>query len=115
VFINNRELHPVDIVAIQSTTGLLVPCVPSRWWQDAYGNLGLEGNPTPVQNLFYPQMVAATPPTQPSMLPVDQLHAPPYAVASVVVPSSYVLSLSLFLPASIAMVIHHTFECVHRQ
>jgi hypothetical protein len=48
VFINGRELHPVDV---QNLTALLrMPVQQGRWWVDAQGNCGLEGGP-PLFNL----------------------------------------------------------------
>jgi hypothetical protein len=42
VFINGRELHPVDVVGLQQLIGQVWP---GRWWVDAQGNYGLEGGP----------------------------------------------------------------------
>ncbi|MFT3712840.1 MAG: hypothetical protein QM817_34745 [Archangium sp.] len=48
VFINGRELHPVDVMNL---TALLQTQVQrGRWWVDAQGNCGLEGGP-PLFNL----------------------------------------------------------------
>ena len=41
VFINGRELHPVDVLGLRQFTVVL----PGRWWVDAYGNGGPEGGP----------------------------------------------------------------------
>jgi hypothetical protein len=48
VFINRRELHPLDV---QRLAALLGPVYPGRYWVDAYGNAGLEGGP-PLLNLY---------------------------------------------------------------
>ncbi|MBI1853534.1 MAG: hypothetical protein HYR85_24625 [Planctomycetes bacterium] len=47
VFVNGRDLHPVDVAALSQ----LVPVVPGRYWVDAFGNVGYEGNPTILCNL----------------------------------------------------------------
>jgi hypothetical protein len=47
VFINGRELHPLDVAALQRITLVL----PGRYWVDAMGNCGYEGNPAPFLNL----------------------------------------------------------------
>lgn len=41
VFINGRELHPMDVAGL-SRVGQVVP---GRYWWDAAGNVGLEGRP----------------------------------------------------------------------
>jgi hypothetical protein len=41
VVINGRELHMLDVVALQR----LVPVVPGRYWVDVHGNFGFEGGP----------------------------------------------------------------------
>ncbi len=41
VFINGRELNPVDVQRLQQIT----PVVAGRYWMDAQGNGGLEGQP----------------------------------------------------------------------
>jgi hypothetical protein len=41
VFINGRELHLLDVVALQQIT----PVYQGRYWVDAQGNIGLEGGP----------------------------------------------------------------------
>jgi hypothetical protein len=41
VFINGRELHPLDVLALQSCS----PVYPGRYWVDASGNGGMEGGP----------------------------------------------------------------------
>ncbi len=48
VWINGRELHPVDV---QVLTSLLGRVVQSRWWVDALGNAGQDGGPA-VMNLI---------------------------------------------------------------
>ena len=47
VFMNGREVHPVDVAGFQELVGAVLP---GRWWVDASGNYGLEGGP-PVGNL----------------------------------------------------------------
>jgi hypothetical protein len=47
VFINGRELHAMDVAGLQTLT----PVLPGRYWVDALGNCGYEGNPTPIMNL----------------------------------------------------------------
>ena len=47
VFVNGRELHPMDVMMMQQLVGQVWP---GRWWVDAQGNFGLEGGP-PVGNL----------------------------------------------------------------
>lgn len=47
VFINGRQIHPVDVSALQQITAVL----PGHYWVDATGNCGFEGNPTPLANL----------------------------------------------------------------
>ena len=47
VFVNGRELHALDVLALQQ----LGPVYPGRYWVDAYGNCGFEGGPAFV-NLF---------------------------------------------------------------
>ncbi len=41
VFINGRELHPLDVLALQR----LGPVLQGRYWVDAAGNGGVEGGP----------------------------------------------------------------------
>jgi hypothetical protein len=40
VFVNGRELHPVDVAGLQQIIGAVTP---GRWWVDAAGNYGPEG------------------------------------------------------------------------
>lgn len=40
VFINGRELHPMDVALLQQLVGQVYP---GRWWVDGQGNFGLEG------------------------------------------------------------------------
>jgi hypothetical protein len=47
VFVNGRELHPLDVAALQRITIVQ----PGRYWVDERGNCGYEGNPTPILNL----------------------------------------------------------------
>lgn len=44
VFINGRELHPLDVMALQQ----LGPVYPGRYWMDAMGNVGFDGGPALV-------------------------------------------------------------------
>jgi hypothetical protein len=41
VFINGRQLHRVDVARLSQ----IGPVFPGRCWMDAYGNIGLEGQP----------------------------------------------------------------------
>ena len=47
VFINGRELHPVDVQGLRAMLGQVVP---GRYWVDAMGNAGYEGGPA-IMNL----------------------------------------------------------------
>jgi hypothetical protein len=47
VFVNGREVHPVDVAGFRELVGAVLP---GRWWVDASGNYGLEGGP-PMGNL----------------------------------------------------------------
>jgi hypothetical protein len=47
VFINGREIHPMDLQALCQ----LIPVGPGRYWVDAWGNAGYEGMPA-VVNLW---------------------------------------------------------------
>ena len=40
IFINGRELHPIDR---QTLVAMFGTAIPGRYWLDAYGNLGVEG------------------------------------------------------------------------
>ena len=48
VFVNGRELHPIDVLQLQRIIGQVLP---GRWWVDAQGNYGMEGGP-PIGNLM---------------------------------------------------------------
>jgi len=48
VFVNGRELHPLDVSGLQQLIGQVWP---GRWWVDAQGNYGVEGGP-PLGNLI---------------------------------------------------------------
>jgi hypothetical protein len=48
VFINGREIHPIDVAGLQQLTGVVLP---GRYWVNALGFCGYEGNPTPILNL----------------------------------------------------------------
>jgi len=47
VFINGRELHAMDVAGLQTITAV----IPGRYWVDARGLCGYEGNPAPIMNL----------------------------------------------------------------
>ena len=47
IFINGREIHPLDRMALQQIFGTTIP---GRYWLDAQGNLGPEGGPA-IANL----------------------------------------------------------------
>ncbi len=47
VFINGRELHPIDVAGLRELLGTVLP---GRWWVNAQGYYGQEGGP-PVGNL----------------------------------------------------------------
>jgi hypothetical protein len=47
MWINGRELHPVDVQVMTSIFGRVIP---GRWWVDAQGNAGQDGGPA-VMNL----------------------------------------------------------------
>ncbi len=47
VFINGRELHPLDVQGLQSLVG---PVAPGRYWLDGQGYAGYEGGPA-IANL----------------------------------------------------------------
>jgi hypothetical protein len=47
VFINGRELHVMDVRALQQITIV----IPGRYWCDAMGNIGFEGGPA-LANLW---------------------------------------------------------------
>jgi hypothetical protein len=49
VFVNGRQLHYQDCVALTVATGS--PCIPGRYWVDALGNCGLEGSSIPMFNI----------------------------------------------------------------
>ncbi len=50
VFINGRELPEADVLFLEWI--LLVSRVQGRYWQDALGNIGYEGDPNPLVNLY---------------------------------------------------------------
>ncbi len=45
VFINGRELHPIDIKVLVAIYG---QALPGRWWVDGQGNAGPEGGPMQI-------------------------------------------------------------------
>src|SRR5258705_12850412 len=46
VFIDGRELHPHDVAGLQQITAV----IPGRYWGNALGFCGHEGNPMPLVN-----------------------------------------------------------------
>jgi hypothetical protein len=54
VFVNGRQLHTYDVMALQR----LGPVLPGRYWVDAHGNCGFEGGPA-FANLRAAAMQAA--------------------------------------------------------
>jgi len=48
VFINGREIHSMDVSALQ---GMGVTVLPGSWWVNADGTYGMEGSPFPLGNL----------------------------------------------------------------
>src|SRR5215468_7279393 len=48
VFVNGRELHPIDLQRLQALVG---PVPRGRYWVDAQGNAGPEGGPA-IVNLY---------------------------------------------------------------
>jgi hypothetical protein len=48
VFINGREIHPMDCAGLQA---IGVTAVPGRWWVAADGSYGMQGIPLPIGNL----------------------------------------------------------------
>ncbi|MBA2542158.1 MAG: hypothetical protein H0V17_21135 [Deltaproteobacteria bacterium] len=57
VFVNGRELHPVDIKVLYSIYGQVVP---GRWWVDGQGNAGQEGGPALINLVQIAQQRAAS-------------------------------------------------------
>jgi hypothetical protein len=47
VFINGRELHPMDVQGLRQIT----PVLPGRYWVNAQGLCGYEGSPFPILDL----------------------------------------------------------------
>jgi hypothetical protein len=57
VFINGRELHPVDVRNLDTLFAAFgTRTLPGRYWSDASGNFGHEGNTLPLGN--FREMVA---------------------------------------------------------
>ncbi len=48
VFINGRELHPLDVAGLQT----FMQPQPGRYWMDATGNFGYEPYPTVIGNVY---------------------------------------------------------------
>lgn len=48
VFINGREIHAMDVLALQ---GMGVLVMPGNWWLNADGSYGVEGSPISLGNL----------------------------------------------------------------
>ena len=55
VFVNGRELHPIDVAALRQFTVVL----PGRWWVDAQGNGGPENGPAMFNLVVLAQQAAA--------------------------------------------------------
>jgi hypothetical protein len=49
VFVNGRELHPIDVAGLSQVLGNVQA---GRWWWDAAGNIGREGGPM-VFNFYW--------------------------------------------------------------
>ncbi len=49
VLINGRALHPLEVEWLVALFGA---AQPGRYWLDAFGNLGIEGQPLPLVNLL---------------------------------------------------------------
>ncbi|HRD96958.1 MAG TPA: hypothetical protein PLA97_11240 [Rubrivivax sp.] len=62
VFINGRQLHGMEVTYLRT----LGPVWPGRYWADALGNVGLEGQSLPFANLYAlaQQRHGGPPPTQ---------------------------------------------------
>jgi hypothetical protein len=58
VFVNGRELHPIDVQGLRQVLGQVQP---GRWWWDAAGNVGREGGPMAFN--FYWQLQQQQRPT----------------------------------------------------
>jgi hypothetical protein len=56
-FINGRELHALDIMALQAM-GILT--LPGHWWLDANGSYGMPGSAFPLGNIRLQAMAAAS-------------------------------------------------------
>lgn len=48
VFINGRELHPLDVSGLQT----FMQVMQGRYWMDAYGNFGYENFPAVMGNVY---------------------------------------------------------------
>lgn len=48
VFINGRELHPLDVSGLQT----FMQVMQGRYWMDAYGNFGYENYPAVMGNVY---------------------------------------------------------------
>lgn len=61
VFINGRQLHTMEVLYLRT----LGPVWPGRYWADAWGNVGFEGQRLPFANLYAlaQQRHGGTPPT----------------------------------------------------
>jgi hypothetical protein len=55
VFVNGRELHPIDVMALRQFMLVL----PGRWWVDAYGNGGAEGGPATFNIVALPRQASS--------------------------------------------------------
>ncbi len=56
VFVNGRQLHSYDVMALQQLVGAVVP---GRYWMDGYANVGYEGGPALVNLLQLAQAQGA--------------------------------------------------------
>lgn len=56
VFINGRELHPQDVMALSQ---IVYPILPGRYWLDAQGNAGYENGPAQWNLAYLAQQAAA--------------------------------------------------------
>ncbi len=54
VFINGRELHPIDVQVLIAIYG---QALPGRWWVDGQGNAGKEGGPMQLNLIVLAQQL----------------------------------------------------------
>ena len=60
VFINGRQIHAPDAAQLQA---LGIVCIPGRWWVNADGTYGIEGNMVPWGNLRMQAMASKRTPS----------------------------------------------------